>query len=56
MVEQATRISTGHFQKIGETGIFLGPFPRCEEDLKAMAKAGVTGVLCVQTDEDLKDL
>jgi len=48
------KISTGEFSKIGDTGIFLGPFPRSEADVQVIAKAGVTGVLCVQTEDDME--
>lgn len=42
------------FDKIGDTGIFIGPYPQLEEDVKAMSRAGVTGVLNVQTEIDIK--
>lgn len=35
------------FNKIGDKNIFIGPYPQLEEDIKAMAHAGVTGVLNV---------
>jgi hypothetical protein len=35
------------FNKIAETGVFIGPYPQLEEDVKAMADAGVTGVFNV---------
>lgn len=41
-----------YFNKIGETGVFIGPYPQLEEDVKAMAEAGVTGVFNVQTEID----
>ena len=42
------------FSKIGDTNIYIGPYPQLEEDVKAMSDAGVTGVLNVQTDIDIK--
>lgn len=42
------------FNKIGDTNIFIGPYPQLEEDVKAMASAGVTGVLNVQTEIDFE--
>jgi hypothetical protein len=41
------------FDKIGETGIFLGPYPQLEQDTSTMFKAGITGILNVQTDIDI---
>mmetsp|Transcript_17659 Transcript_17659/g.29840 ORF Transcript_17659/g.29840 Transcript_17659/m.29840 type:complete len:229 (+) Transcript_17659:558-1244(+) len=41
------------FDKIGETGIFIGPYPQLEQDIKVMAEAGVTGVFNVQTEIDI---
>ena len=35
------------FNKIGDTGVFIGPYPQLEEDVKAMGDAGVTGVFNV---------
>lgn len=35
------------FDKIENTGIFIGPYPQLEEDVKTMSVAGVTGVLNV---------
>ncbi len=40
------------FNKIGDTGVFIGPYPQLEEDVNAMAEAGVTGVFNVQTEID----
>lgn len=36
------------------TNMFIGPYPQSAEDVDTMAKAGVTGVFNVQTDEDFK--
>lgn len=33
------------FDKIGDTGIFLGTYPLWEDDVKKMKAAGITGVL-----------
>eukprot|EP00347_Sterkiella_histriomuscorum_P011252 403373163 len=41
------------FDKIADTKLFIGPYPQLEEDVIAMAEAGVTGVLNVQTDIDI---
>jgi hypothetical protein len=42
------------FNKIGDTGIFIGPYPQLYEDVKRMAEDGVTAVLNVQTEIDFK--
>lgn len=41
------------FDKIGNTNIFLGPYPQTEKDIETLWDAGVTGVLNVQTHGDL---
>jgi hypothetical protein len=41
------------FDEIKDTDIFIGPYPQLKEDTIAMSKAGVTGVLNVQTDIDI---
>jgi hypothetical protein len=41
------------FDKIGETGIFIGPYPQLEKDTQAMLEAGITGVFNVQTQVDI---
>jgi hypothetical protein len=41
------------FDKIGNTNIFIGPYPQIEEDTQAMADAGITGVFNVQTQIDI---
>lgn len=33
--------------------MFIGPYPSCEDDVKKMQEAGVTGVVNVQTDTDI---
>jgi len=35
------------FNKIEDTGIFIGPYPQIEDDVKTMSEAGVTGVFNV---------
>ncbi|TNV81787.1 hypothetical protein FGO68_gene572 [Halteria grandinella] len=40
------------FNKIGDTGIYIGPYPQTHDDAKALYSAGVTGVLNVQTEID----
>jgi hypothetical protein len=35
------------FDKIGDSNIFIGPYPQLEEDTEAMKEAGITGVLNV---------
>lgn len=42
------------FDKIGDTGIFLGPYPQTEADTEVLSQSGITGILCVQTDIDIK--
>ena len=37
------------FDKIGNTNIFIGPYPQLEKDTQAMKEAGITGVFNVQT-------
>jgi len=34
--------------------LIVGPYPQCAEDVQKMKDAGVTGVLNVQTDEDIR--
>jgi hypothetical protein len=41
------------FELIGNTKIWLGPYPQLEADTETMREAGVTGVLNVQTDIDI---
>lgn len=41
------------FEEIGNTKIFIGPYPQIEEDTETMRAAGITGVLNVQTDIDI---
>ncbi|TNV80136.1 hypothetical protein FGO68_gene1 [Halteria grandinella] len=40
------------FSKIGDTGIYIGPYPQTQDDAKALYSAGITGVLNVQTEKD----
>ena len=35
------------YNKIGDTGIFIGPYPQTENDVKNLHNAGITGVLNV---------
>jgi hypothetical protein len=42
------------FDKIGNTGIYLGGFPQSEEEVETLSKAGVNHIFCVQTKEDMK--
>lgn len=37
------------FDKIGDTNIFIGPYPQLEQDTEALKEAGVTGIFNVQT-------
>ena len=39
------------FDKIGDTGIFIGSYLSLE-DISVIAKSGITGVLVLQTEED----
>lgn len=41
------------FDKIGETGIYIGPYPQVREDVLKLRDAGITGILNVQTEIDL---
>lgn len=41
------------FEKIGNTKIWIGPYPQTEEDTQAMADQGITGVFNVQTEIDI---
>jgi len=41
------------FDEIGDTNVFIGPYPQIEEDTQAMMEAGITGVLNVQTQIDI---
>lgn len=41
------------FDQIGDTGIFIGPYPQLEQDTQAMMEAGITGVFNVQTQIDI---
>lgn len=43
----ANFVSSLDFDKIGDYGIFIGPYPQIEKDIKKMKKAGVTSVLNV---------
>jgi hypothetical protein len=42
------------FNKVGDTKIFLGTYPLRADDIKRMRKAGITGVLNLQTDLDIE--
>jgi hypothetical protein len=35
------------FDKIGETGIFIGQYPQTEDDVLKLADAGITGIFNV---------
>ena len=41
------------FNKIGDTNIYIGPYPQTEQDFESMYKNGINTVLSVQTDKDL---
>lgn len=41
------------FDQIGETNIYIGPYPQLEKDTIIMSQAGITGILNVQTDNDI---
>jgi hypothetical protein len=54
MVEAAIiTISTGQCSKLGETGVIIGPYPKSAADIQVLASHGVTGVLSLQTKEDM---
>ena len=40
------------FDQIGDTGIFLGPYPMDTDDITILADAGITGLIALQTDID----
>lgn len=42
------------FDKMGDKNIFIGPYPQSEEDFKTISEKGVTEILNLQTDDDLK--
>jgi protein-tyrosine phosphatase len=42
------------FNKMGSFPIYIGPYPQNEDEIETMANSGVTAVLNVQTDRDLK--
>lgn len=42
------------FDVIGDTKTFMGTYPLYENDIVKMKDAGITGVLNLQTDLDLK--
>ena len=42
------------FDKMGDKNIFIGPYPQSEEDFKNISEKGVTEILNLQTDDDLK--
>ena len=35
------------YDKIGDTKIFLGPYPQTELDTQTLMESGITGILCV---------
>jgi len=47
-------VSNINFDKIADYPIFIGAYPQHEEDIKILTKNGVTAVLNVQTDIDMK--
>ena len=47
-------VSEINFDKIGDYPIYIGAYPQHEEDVKTLAKNGITGVLNVQTEIDMK--
>jgi hypothetical protein len=49
----ANFVGTMYFDKIGNTDIWLGPYPQTPDDIELLIQAGVTGVLNVQTYGDL---
>lgn len=42
------------FDKIGETGLFIGPYPQSEEDTETLKTAGVSGIFNVQSHVDIE--
>mmetsp|Transcript_13675 Transcript_13675/g.21429 ORF Transcript_13675/g.21429 Transcript_13675/m.21429 type:complete len:163 (+) Transcript_13675:946-1434(+) len=42
-----------YFDKIGDTGISIGTYPLWEADVSKMQNAGITGVVNLQTDQDI---
>lgn len=43
-----------YFDKIGDTKIFMGTYPLREDDIFKMRDKGITGVLNLQTENDIK--
>jgi hypothetical protein len=43
-----------YFDKIGDTRLSLGTYPLREDDVKKMGKAGITGVLNLQSKADIE--
>ena len=41
------------FAQIGDHQLFVGAYPRVEDDVRKLQEAGITGVLNLQTDEDI---
>ena len=42
------------FDKIGDTKLIIGTYPLCEDDIQKMRDKGITGVLNLQTDNDIQ--
>lgn len=43
----ANFVGSLNFDKIGDTGIFLGQYPQTEEDVAKLHEAGITGIFNV---------
>jgi len=43
----ANFVSGMTFDKIGDTGLFIGPYPQTEMDIEVLKQSGITGVLCI---------
>jgi len=50
----ANFVGTMSFDKIGDTGVYIGPYPQTEDDIQALSDAGITAVINVQTEIDMK--
>ena len=45
-----------HIEKIGDTGIFLGPYPQARQDFDKISEKRVTAVFDIQNKEDHRSL
>jgi hypothetical protein len=43
-----------YFDKIGDTKISLGTYPLRDDDINKMKKAGISGIMNLQTKKDIE--